>query len=138
MKKKSFCYSAIIAITLLASSCTPRIVGEWNIESYEIIEEGKAGVSANNVGKMTFAKDGTGISEITFNLLGATGQGPQTMKWNLNDNLLTIRPDNAVQAKTWIISEDECHYRELSATDGASQVQLLKLRKLKPVSKKKE
>ena len=124
-------------LALLLASCTPHIVGTWNIASYEIIEEGKDGVSANNVGQMVFKKDKSGTSQITFNLLGATGDGVQKITWNLNKNLLTIKPEGATQSKTWIISEKSCKSQTLNATNGASQVQVLVLKKLKAEAKKK-
>lgn len=110
-------------------SCSPRIVGVWKVDSFETITQGVDGVSARNIGTITFQKDGTGTKDLSFTILGVTKEDRAPFSWTLNNNLLTINGQDSDIAKTWIVIEDQKKLQKMKSTDGADQVQILELRK---------
>lgn len=131
MKSRILTVSLFLFIATLFSSCSHRMVGTWTVQNYETVEPGKKGVSANNVGTMTFKRNGKGTKELTFSALGIWKVDKTPFTWSVNENFLTISGEGSDFAKTWIISENKRKYQKLRSTDGANQVQIIELAKTK-------
>jgi len=131
MKTKIFTISAVLFITIFFSSCSHRLVGTWTVQNYETVEPGKEGVSAKNIGTMTFKRNGKGNKELTFSALGIWQVDKTPFTWSVDNNFLTISGEGSDFAKTWIIVEDKSKYQKLKSTDGANQVQIIELAKTK-------
>jgi len=131
MKTKIFTISAVLFITIFFSSCSHRLVGTWTVQNYETVEPGKEGVSAKNIGTMTFKRNGKGNKELTFSALGIWQVDKTPFTWSVDNNFLTISGEGSDFAKTWIIVKDKSKYQKLKSTDGANQVQVIELAKTK-------
>jgi hypothetical protein len=129
MKKTSLNFILLLGVIAVFSSCSPRIVGVWNVESFETVSQGKEAISAKNIGKITFQKDGTGVKDLSFTILGIVKEDKTPFKWILNDNLLTISGQESDFVKTWIVVDNQKKYQKIKSTDGADQVQTVVLRK---------
>jgi hypothetical protein len=129
MKKTSLNFILLLGVIAVFSSCSPRIVGVWNVESFETVSQGKEAISAKNIGKITFQKDGTGVKDLSFTILGIVREDKMPFNWTLNDNLLTINGQESDFVKTWIVIENQKKYQKIKSTDGADQVQTVELRK---------
>lgn len=131
MKTRFFTIAIFVFTGFIFSSCSNQLVGTWTVQNYETYEPGKDGVTAKNIGTITFQRNGNGNKELTFNIFGITKEDKTPFTWLLNNNFLTISGQNSELAKTWIIVENKSNYQKLSATDGANQVQIIELAKAK-------
>jgi hypothetical protein len=131
MKTRIFTISAVLFIGMIFSSCSHRLVGKWAVQSYETVETGKEGVSAKNIGTMTFKRNGKGTKELTFSVLGVRKEDKTPFTWSVDNSFLTISGQGSEFAKTWIIVENKSKYQKLKSTDGANQVQIIELAKTK-------
>jgi hypothetical protein len=129
MKKLRLDFILLLSIITFFSSCSPRIVGVWNVENFETVSQGNESMSAKNIGTITFHKDGTGIKNLSLTILGINKVDNTPFNWTLNDNLLTINGQESDFVKTWIIIENQRKYQKIKSTDGADQVQIVELRK---------
>ncbi|MDD2284051.1 MAG: lipocalin family protein [Paludibacter sp.] len=127
--------SAILNFVLLTfflavfTSCSPHIVGVWKVENFETVSQGGESISAKNIGTITFQKDGTGVKDLSFTILGVMKEDKTPFKWSLKDNLLTINGQESDFVKAWIVVENKKKYQMIKSTDGADQVQIIELRK---------
>lgn len=131
MKTRIFTILAVLFLGVFFSSCSHRLVGAWAVQNYETVEPGKDGVSAKNVGTMTFQRNGKGTKELTFSMLGIRKEDKTPFTWSVDNNFLTISGVGSDFAKTWIIVENKSKYQKLISTDGANQVQIIELAKTK-------
>lgn len=114
---------------VIFSSCSPRILGVWTVDNFETVTQGVEGVSAKNIGTITFFKDGTGTKDLSFTIFGVSKEDKTPFTWSLNDNLLTINGQESEFAKTWIVVDNQKKVQKMKSTDGADQVQILDLKK---------
>lgn len=119
----------VLLLFVILSSCSPRILGVWTVENFETVTQGVEGVSAKNIGTITFFKDGTGTKDLSFTIFGMSKEDKTPFTWTLNDNLLTINGQDSDFAKTWIIVDNQKKVQKMKSTDGADQVQILDLKK---------
>lgn len=119
----------LLSIMAIFSSCSPKIVGIWKVESFQTITEGTETLAAKNIGTISFQKDGTGIKDLSFTILGVTKEDKTPFNWTLKDNLLTINGQESEFVKTWIVIESKGKYQKIKSTDGAAEVQIVELRK---------
>lgn len=129
MKKTTLNFIVFLFILAVFSSCSPRIIGVWNVENFETVSQGNESISAKNIGTITFQKDGTGAKDLSLMILGVSKEDKTPFNWTLKDNLLTISGQDSDFIKTWIIVEDQKKYQKIKSTDGADQVQIVELRK---------
>lgn len=129
MKKVTMNFFILLSIMAIFSSCSPKIVGIWNVESFQTITQGNETMSAKNIGTITFQKNGTGVKDLSFSILGAPKEDKTPFSWTLKDNLLTINGQESDFVKTWIVVESKVKYQKIKSTDGAAQVQIVELRK---------
>lgn len=131
MKNRIFTISAVLFIVIFFSSCSHRLVGTWNVVNYETVEPGKEGVSAKNIGTITFQRNGNGTKELTFGMSVNRIEDLTPFSWTVNNDFLTISGQESEIAKTWIIVENKSKYQKLKSTDGSTQVQIIELAKTK-------
>lgn len=129
MKKATLKFIVLFSILAVFSSCSPRIIGVWNVENFETVSQGDEFVSAKNIGTITFQKDGTGAKDLSFMILGVRKEDKVPFNWTLKDKLLTISGQESDFVKTWIVVADQKKYLKVKSTDGAGQVQIIELRK---------
>jgi len=129
MKNTTMNFFLLSLLLVVFTSCSPRIVGIWTVESFETVTQGVDGVSARNIGTITFEKDGSGTKDLSFTIFGVTKEDKAPFNWTLQNNLLTINGQDSEFAKTWIVIEDQKKSQKMKSTDGADQVQILELRK---------
>jgi hypothetical protein len=131
MKTRIFTILVVLFLSIFFSSCSHRLVGTWAVQNYETVEPGKEGVSAKNIGTMTFKRNGKGTKELEFSALGIWKTDKTPYTWSVDGNFLTISGEDSDFAKTWIIVESKSKYQKLKSTDGANQVQIIELAKSK-------
>ena len=129
MKKTILNFIVFLFILAVFSSCSPRIIGVWNVENFETVSQGNESISAKNIGTITFQKDGTGAKDLSIMILGVRKEDKTPFNWTLSNSLLTINGQESDFVKTWIVVEDHKKYQKIKSTDGADQVQIVELRK---------
>jgi len=127
--KKALKFSALLMIAIMFASCSSKIVGTWTIANYEESTPGQKGMSFQNIGTITFNKDGSGAKDINYSIMGMQMTDALPFTWKQHDNLLVIDGAESDLAKTWIIMESKKKSQSWKSTDGANEIHKLKLRK---------
>ncbi|MBN2765415.1 MAG: hypothetical protein JXR27_03515 [Paludibacteraceae bacterium] len=121
---------AIVTFTVfMFASCAPNIVGTWNVVRYETVDDGSQGTVLNNIGTITFNKKGIGEKNISYNLLGVQRNDTTAFTWRADEKFVTIQSDSSEFSKIWILMENSKKAQLWKATDGATQVQIIELKK---------
>jgi hypothetical protein len=131
MKKSLF----IIAITtLLFTSCSPKIVGTWNVDRYEVDNQKGQNITTQNAGEIVINKNGTGEKNINYSMFQNEFSDLQKFRWNMQgEDLITITSTNSIEKsdfdKTWIMVTNSKKKQVWKSTDGRNSVQILELSK---------
>lgn len=123
---------SIFAIMILLSmnSCTPKLIGTWNVVSYESkSSNNQSNVRLNNIGYMTLRASGDGDKYIKYNVLGVDKKDSTDLHWKANDKFITIESEGSDFSKTWLIIENKKKSQLWKSTDGANQIQTIELKK---------
>lgn len=122
--------AGMVAGVVLISSCSPRLVGVWAIESYKVKEGTASGVNVNNVGTITFKKGNNGEKNIMYSVFQNKYEDKSPFKWYQDDeHSVRIEGENSDFSKTWLITGNGRKQQVWRSTDGANRVQELVLRK---------
>ena len=127
MKKSLFV--TVISFVIVLTSCAPKLVGKWNIDKYETTRPGEQAVSLNNIGTMTFKKNGDGEKNINYTIFGRTRTDNTPFGWHATGPYVGIESSNSDFSKTWIITTNKRKTQKWKSTDGANGVQVLELSK---------
>ncbi len=122
-------FSIIVLVIFFLASCSPKIVGTWNVEKYERATPDEEGMTVSNIGTITFDKDGTGTKKLDYSLLGVSKKDATPFNWSTTERFITIEGGNSEFSKTWIYIENKNDYQKWQSTDGANNVQTLMLEK---------
>lgn len=125
MKKTIF----IIILTLLLTSCSHKLVGEWNVIKYQTTKPGETDVILSNIGTMKFKSNNEGEKNLDYTVLSLTKKDIVPFTWEANEKYVTITSKNSDFAKTWIILESERNSQIWKSTNGENEVQTLELTK---------
>jgi hypothetical protein len=131
--KKSSMLSIFLAATLLVSCSAEqklkrRLTGDWTIASYtEQNLNGDDGTS-ENIGTMTFQKNGTGNKKVSGIPWRRNLSEGGSFRWQNSANTVTIFDQNSIFAKSWIITVNKKSKQEWKSTDRGN-VQTLQLRR---------
>lgn len=119
----------MLAVVVAAlTSCSPRLVGTWNVQRYETTKPGQPGVALSNIGTVQFYNSGNGEKNVNYTLLGVTMHDQSSFKWHSADGkYVTIEGKDSVFTKTWIIMKDKKNYQKWKSTDGSNNIQILEL-----------
>jgi hypothetical protein len=129
---KYFSFSAIIMFAaMMLVSCSQKLkpAGTWNITRYEIIERGNRTVSVNNIGTITFRKNGAGEKNINYTVGGKTKTDNSDFGWYVTGPYIGIESPHSEFSKTWIIVTNKKKEQKWQSKDEANRVRLLELKK---------
>ncbi len=130
MKKNIIKITSLAFTVMLFASCTPRIIGSWDIQKFETLKAGEQSISLNNIGTIEFHKNGTGTKNINYSILGISHSDPNSFTWKWSENkFVTLEGEGSDITKTWIIIANKKKFQKWKSTDGANQVQTLELKK---------
>ncbi len=122
-------FIVLIVAALSACSLQNRIQGTWQITNYS--EKNVDGSNANsvNIGTIEFKKNGTGINNLEYKIMGTTKADKSNFNYTVGDKFVTINSDdeNAL-AKSWIVIENKAKTQKWKSTDDGT-VQILELKK---------
>lgn len=120
-----------IAFLMLLASCSPKLVGTWQITGYENKTIGGEQINVSNIGTMTFKKGNNGLKEIKYSVLANEVSDTSAFKWKQGEETITIQSDGSDLNKTWIVMKSSGKTQVWKSTDGKNTVQTLELKKLK-------
>ena len=130
--KKSLLLIAVCALFL--TSCSPKIVGTWNVDKYEVNNQKGQNITTRNAGEITLNKDGSGEKNIEYNIFNNEFSDVQKFDWKLMDSNLTItgteknsKDDKSDFDKTWIVITNKKDKQLWKSTDGSNAVQIIEL-----------
>lgn len=129
MKKKFILLTGIFALLVILSSCSHRLVGTWTLEKYARVSPGQQGVTLNNIGTMSFKKNGDGQKDIRYVVLGVTHEDNSPFTWSATDKYVTLESRGSDFSKTWIIITNKRKFQKWQSTDGSNNVQTIELSK---------
>jgi len=127
--KKALKFSALLMIAIIFTSCSAKIIGTWNIVSYEESTAGKRGATFTNIGTMTFEKNGSGAKDISYSIMGISMEDNLPFTWTMENNTVTIEGEESEFAKTWIVMESKRKSQFWKSTDGSDEIHRLRLSK---------
>lgn len=123
----------IIIFCLVFTSCSPKIVGNWNVDRYEIDNYEGKNLTARNAGEITLNKNGTGTKNLSIEMFNNDPNEPDRFRWELKDNILRIYDPNSKErtdfAKSWIIVTNRNNKQVWKSTDGSNSIQVIELSK---------
>lgn len=119
----------VALMVLVMISCSPKLTGTWNIARYETTEPGQQAVSLNNIGTITFRKNGEGEKNISYTIFGRQKTDNSKFGWHATGPYVGIESPNSEFSKTWIITTNKRKEQKWKSTDGANRVQVLELKK---------
>src|SRR5690625_4123245 len=110
-------------------SCSDSLVHTWNIDKLKIIRENGNNSTYNNIGTITFNKNGTGNND--FNIIENDYEDKSPFKWeDSSDYILLKQSDNESSSrlfKAWIITESSSKKQIWKSTNGKNDVEILVL-----------
>lgn len=121
--------TVIICSIFLFISCSPKLIGTWNVEKYQRATPGQQGMTVSNIGTISFEKNGEGTKNLDYSLLGVSKKDAIPFKWEATEEFITIEGDGSELSKTWIFIENKSDYQKWQSTDGANNIQTLELSK---------
>lgn len=130
--KKSIIYIAVIVFTIpLLTSCSHRLVGTWNVDTYESSTQNVQSIKLNNIGTMTFKANGSGEKNLNYEVFQIQREDNLPFRWTASELYVTLDGDREQSEfiKTWIIVENKRNFQRWRSTDGQNQVQTLELTK---------
>lgn len=130
MKKIFF----ITALMLCITSCSPKLVGTWNIDRYEVDNQKGQNFTTRNAGELTIKKNGTGEKNVQYNMFQNEFSDLQSFRWNMQgDDIITITSTDSYEKsdfdKTWIMVTNTKKKQVWKSTDGKNAVQTLEMSK---------
>lgn len=108
MKRTIFYIGLILMAVPLLTSCSHRLVGTWDVTSYETTTQGVQSIKLNNIGTMTFQGNGRGESNLTYEVFQIQREDNLPFRWVASDVFVTLDGDKEQSdfIKTWIIVEN--------------------------------
>ena len=130
MKKILFITALLLSIT----SCSPKLVGTWNIDKYEVDNQKGQNFTTRNAGELTIKKNGTGEKNVQYNMFQNEFSDIQAFRWNMQgDGIITITSTGSREKsdfdKTWIMVTNTKKKQVWKSTDGKETVQTLEMSK---------
>ena len=127
MKRKLLLLVGIISL----ASCSPNIVNTWNIDKYEVINDKGQNTTSQNIGTITFKKNGKGMKDINYNVFQNDYTDQSEFRYELHNDYIIIKntdkKDESALNKTLIIVSDKSKNQVWKSTDGNESVQVLEL-----------
>ncbi len=130
MKKLIF----IAVVTLFFTSCSPKVVGTWNIDKYEVDNQKGQNFTTRNAGELVLKKNGTGEKNVEYNMFQNEFSDMQAFRWSMQgENIININSTDSRQKsdfdKTWIMVTNTKKKQVWKSTDGRNTVQILEMSK---------
>ncbi len=126
----------ITAIMLIVTSCSPKIIGTWNIDRYEVDNQQGQNHTTRNAGVLTIKKNGTGEKNVQYNMFQNEFNDRDTFRWNMQgDDIITLSSSQSGPGqrsefdKTWIMVTNTKKKQVWKSTDGRNSVQTLEMSK---------
>lgn len=121
----------LLGLVISLASCSPRIVNTWNIDKYKVTDSNGKSMTSENIGTITFKKNGEGEKKLHYNLFQDDYSDSSPFEWNLYDDYIVLKNTNRKEDsnfnKTWIIIEDSSKKQVWKSTDGKNMVQVIEL-----------
>jgi len=130
MKKLIF----IAVLTFVFTSCSPKLVGTWNIDKYEVDNQKGQNFTTRNAGELVLKKNGTGSKNVEYNMFQNSFSDLQDFRWSMQgENIININSTNSREKsefdKTWIMVTNTKKKQVWKSTDGKNTVQILEMSK---------
>ena len=119
-----------MALSLMFASCTPVIVGSWNVERYETNGFSSQSSVLNNIGTMSFNRNGYGQKQINYNIVGTAKKDTTDFTWKADKQYIELYSAGSAFSKIWILEKNKNKKQIWKSTDGAGQIQTLTLVKI--------
>ena len=128
---------AILFVLNLMASCSAerrfhnRLVGTWSVDRYEQRFANGENEVAQNLGTITFRKNGSGDNDLSILTRGVRKPDDvRDFSWKNTTEEVTIISRNTYLAKSWIVIENK-RKRQIWKSTTQANVQTMELRKVK-------
>ena len=86
-------------------------------------------MALNNIGSMTFMKNGSGFNNINYSIFDVVTSDNSAFMWSTTDKYVTIAGDSSNFSKSWIYIENKPKHQIWKSTDGNDKIHILELSK---------
>lgn len=127
---KNFKPFFVIGIAMACfTSCAPKIVGTWNVVKYESTKPGEKTVVQNNIGTMTFKKNGEGEKNLNYVTMGKSKTDDHRFGWHSTGPYVGIESPSSDFSRTWVIITNTRKQQKWKTNDGPNGTQVIELSK---------
>lgn len=128
LRMKKYYILLLTTTGILFTACSPRLTGTWNIARYENKQPGQQALSMENIGTITFRKNGDGEKNINYSIFGKSTTDNSRFGWYSTGPYVGIESPGSDLSKTWIIITNKRREQKWKSTDGGN-VQILELKR---------
>lgn len=119
----------LLLLVFFLSSCSDSMVHTWNIDKLEIKRENGKNSTYNNIGTITFNKNGTGNNN--FNIIESDEVDTASFKWEESENHILLKAlkkeESSRLFKAWIITTRDRKKQIWKSTNGKNDIQILEI-----------
>lgn len=103
------------------------MVHTWNIDKLEIKRENGKNSTYNNIGTITFNKNGTGNNN--FNIIESDEVDTASFKWEESDGNILLKAlkkeESSRLFKAWIVTKKDSKKQIWKSTNGKNDIEIL-------------
>jgi len=118
-----------LILIFLFTACSKSLVHTWNIDKLEIIRENEKNSTYNNIGTITFNKNGTGNNN--FHIIESDENDTSSFKWEEFDENIRLKglksEDSSRLFRAWIVTKKSGKSQTWKSTDGGNNILVLEL-----------
>src|SRR5699024_530606 len=78
-------------LPFLFFGCSKSLVHTWNIDKFEIIRENGQSTGSDNIGTITFNKNGSGHKDINYTIFDHQYSDKSGFKWEKHDGYILLK-----------------------------------------------
>jgi len=135
MMKRNLFTLILLTGFIILSSCsaqrqlTSKMVGDWNIDKYEIRSPGGERAVIENAGTINFSGGSQGSQTFTTAIIHAGSDAQKEFTWENTTRTISIKSASSEYPKNWIVVKDGKRKQQWYSTDDTGNVQVMHLSK---------
>ncbi len=118
----------LLLCVLFLTSCSSDLIHTWNIDTFQVIKENGQKTESNNIGTITFNKNGSGNKDISYSIYDQNYTDKAPFKWEKHEGYILLKPAQNTSTskldKAWIIVQSDAKKQVWKSTEGQTVLTL--------------